>query len=53
VTKQGSPVLESRTLADLAQYRWGAQVGTLYYIAITEDIQPTRRPRCSTPRPTR
>jgi polar amino acid transport system substrate-binding protein len=41
VTKQGSPVLEARTLADLAQYRWGAQVGTLYYIAITEDIQPT------------
>jgi polar amino acid transport system substrate-binding protein len=40
VTKQESPVLEARTLAELAAFRWGAQVGTLYYIAITEDIQP-------------
>lgn len=41
VTKQDSPVLEATTLAELAEFRYGAQVGTLYYIAITEDIQPT------------
>ncbi len=41
VTKADSPVLEATTLADLAQFSWGAQVGTLYYVAITEDIQPT------------
>jgi polar amino acid transport system substrate-binding protein len=40
VTKADSPVLEAETLEDLKQYRWGAQVGTLYYVAITEDIQP-------------
>jgi polar amino acid transport system substrate-binding protein len=40
VTKADSPVLEARTLEELAAFRWGAQVGTLYYIAITEDIQP-------------
>lgn len=34
-------MLEARTLAELAEFRYGAQVGTLYYIAITEDIQPT------------
>ncbi len=40
VAKADSPVLEATTLAELAEFRWGAQVGTLYYIAITEDIQP-------------
>ncbi len=42
VTKQDSPVLEATTLADLAQFSWGAQVGTLYYIAITDYIKPTQ-----------
>lgn len=41
VTKADSPVLEATTLADLAQFTWGAQVGTLYYVAIAEDIKPT------------
>ena len=40
VTKQDSPVLEATTLADLAAFSWGAQVGTLYYIAITDYIKP-------------
>src|SRR5215204_670928 len=40
VTKEDSPVLEATTLADLAAFSWGAQVGTLYYIAITEYIKP-------------
>ena len=44
VAKADSPVLEATTLAELAEFRWGAQVGTLYYIAITEDIQPEEDP---------
>ena len=40
VTKEDSPVLEATTLAELAAFRWGAQVGTLYYIAITDYIKP-------------
>lgn len=40
VTKEDSPVLEATTLAELAKFRFGAQVGTTYYIAITEDIKP-------------
>ena len=40
VTKQDSPVLEATTLAELATFSWGAQVGTLYYIAITDYINP-------------
>jgi polar amino acid transport system substrate-binding protein len=40
VTKEDSPVVEATTLAELAAFRWGAQVGTTYYIAITEDIKP-------------
>jgi polar amino acid transport system substrate-binding protein len=44
VTKEGSPVVEATTLEELAQFSWGAQVGTTYYIAIAEDIQPTQEP---------
>jgi polar amino acid transport system substrate-binding protein len=40
VTKEDSPVLEATTLADLAAFSFGAQVGTLYYIAITDYIKP-------------
>jgi polar amino acid transport system substrate-binding protein len=40
VAKEGSPVLDATTLAELAQFTYAAQVGTTYYIAITEDIQP-------------
>jgi polar amino acid transport system substrate-binding protein len=42
VTKQDSPVLEAKTLAELAKFSFGAQVGTTYYIAITEDIKPEK-----------
>ena len=35
-------MLEATTLAELAKFSWGAQVGTLYYIAITEDIKPAK-----------
>ena len=40
VAKEGSPVLEAKTLADLTKFTYAAQVGTTYYIAITEDIKP-------------
>src|SRR5918995_7135911 len=40
VTKQDSPVLKATTLAELAKFRFGAQVGTTYYTAITDDIKP-------------
>jgi polar amino acid transport system substrate-binding protein len=40
VAKEDSPLLDARTMAELSAFRFGAQVGTLYYIAITEDIQP-------------
>ena len=42
VTKQDSPVLEAKTLADLAKFSFGAQVGTTYYTAITEYIKPEK-----------
>lgn len=42
VTRQDSPVLQATTLAELAAFSFGAQVGTLYYVAITEDIKPTK-----------
>jgi polar amino acid transport system substrate-binding protein len=42
VTKQDSPVLEATTLAELAKFSFGAQVGTTYYIAITDYIKPEK-----------
>jgi polar amino acid transport system substrate-binding protein len=42
VTKADSPVVDATTLADLAAFSFAAQVGTTYYIAITEDIKPTQ-----------
>jgi polar amino acid transport system substrate-binding protein len=40
----GSPVFEAKTLEDLRQYTFGAQVGTVYYTYITEVIQPDTDP---------
>lgn len=40
----GSPVFEAKTLEDLKQYTFGAQVGTTYYTYITEVIQPDKDP---------
>src|SRR5215207_5106973 len=42
VTKQDSPVLEAKTLAELAKFSFGAQVGTTYYTAITDYIKPEK-----------
>ena len=42
VTKEDSPVLEAKTLAELAKFSFGAQVGTTYYTAITEYIKPEK-----------
>lgn len=40
----GSPVFEAKTLEDLRQYTFGAQVGTVYYTYITEVIKPKKDP---------
>ncbi|HET9660415.1 MAG TPA: transporter substrate-binding domain-containing protein [Thermomicrobiales bacterium] len=40
----GSPVFEAKTLEDLRQYTFGAQVGTTYYSYITEVIKPENDP---------
>lgn len=40
----GSPVFEAKTLEDLRQYTFGAQVGTTYYTYITEVIKPEKDP---------
>ena len=40
----GSPVFEAKTLEDLRQYTFGAQVGTTYYTYITEVIKPKKDP---------
>ncbi|MFN8592724.1 MAG: ABC transporter substrate-binding protein [Thermomicrobiales bacterium] len=42
VAKKDSPVFDAKTLADLAKFSFGAQVGTTYYIAITDDIKPEK-----------
>ena len=42
VTKQDSPVVEAKSVADLAKFSFGAQVGTTYYIAITDYIKPVK-----------
>lgn len=41
IAKEDSPVQEAETFADLAEFSWGTQVGTLYYSYLTEYIQPT------------
>lgn len=40
VTKADSPVMEATTLEELAQFKWGTQVGTTFHSYIEEYIQP-------------
>lgn len=40
ITKDGSPVMEAETFEDLAQFKWGTQVGTIYYSYLDQYIQP-------------
>ena len=42
VTKKDSPVLAAKSLADLKQFQFGTQVGTVYLTAITDKIQPKK-----------
>lgn len=44
VTVAGSPFAEATSLADLADAKLGAQVGTTSYQAITDVIKPTQEP---------
>jgi polar amino acid transport system substrate-binding protein len=41
VARSGTPVASATSIADLKQYRFGAQVGTTSYDTITETIAPT------------
>jgi polar amino acid transport system substrate-binding protein len=45
VANEGSPITEATSLADLAQYRLGAQVGTTSLTYIQDNIQPDDEPR--------
>ena len=44
VTTKGSPIAGASSMADLADAKLGAQVGTTSYDAITEQIQPEQDP---------
>jgi len=44
VTKKDSPVLQAKTLAELSQYKFATQVGTIYYTAIVDYVKPTSDP---------
>jgi polar amino acid transport system substrate-binding protein len=45
VALEGTPITEATSLADLAEYRLGAQVGTTSLEYIQENIQPEQEPR--------
>ncbi len=44
ITNQGSAIADAGSIADLADAKLGAQVGTTSYDAITDQIQPTQDP---------
>ena len=44
VAKEDSPVQQAKTMADLAKFVFGAQVGTLYYIVVVDNIKPEKDP---------
>ena len=45
VATAGSPITEATSIADVAEYRLGVQVGTTSLAYIEEEIQPTTDPR--------
>ncbi len=40
ICKEDSPVMEAETFEDLARFKWGTQVGTIYYSYLTDYIKP-------------
>jgi polar amino acid transport system substrate-binding protein len=40
ICKEESPVMEAETFEDLAKFKWGTQVGTIYYSYLTDYIKP-------------
>ncbi len=40
----GSPLASAKTITELAQYKFGAQVGTTSYTTIIDTIKPTQEP---------
>jgi polar amino acid transport system substrate-binding protein len=45
LVKEGSPVADAASIADLKQYRFGAQVGTTGLAFIKDTIQPDSKPQ--------
>jgi len=44
VALEGTPIADATTVAELKEYRLGAQIGTTSYKYITDTIQPTQDP---------
>ena len=44
VANKGTPIANAKSLADLKDYKLGAQVGTTSYRYITENIKPSKQP---------
>jgi polar amino acid transport system substrate-binding protein len=42
VTKKDAPLLQAKTLAELAAFSFGTQVGTIYYTYINDTIKPNK-----------
>lgn len=40
ICKADSPVMEAETFEDLSKFKWGTQVGTIYYSYLTDYIKP-------------
>lgn len=40
IAKEDSPVFEAETFEDLAKFKWGTQVGTIYYSYLDQYIKP-------------
>jgi polar amino acid transport system substrate-binding protein len=44
VALEGTPIANAKSIADLKQYKLGAQLGTTSYAYITDEIQPSPKP---------
>jgi polar amino acid transport system substrate-binding protein len=44
VTKKDSPVLQAKTLAELAEFKFGTQIGTVYHTYLVETVKPKQDP---------
>lgn len=44
VTKKDSPVLQAKTLAELAKFKFGTQIGTTYHTYLVDTVKPEQDP---------